>query len=180
MRLGFSCPKCKCVENSVVDSRPRIGTIKRRRKCLTCGHKVTTIEVPVSIIGDADTKFAIGSMVQAKGNIEHWRGRVVGTYVAAKRRWYCVESHFEPGCVRAFRGTKLTAWDTPTPKMGRLTWTPEMTAALIEARKEGATYLDCEAIIGVGVGAVAAKCRDLKIGGKMNRGRTPGREVAHD
>ena len=40
------CPKCTSIEDKVIDSR--IGkegnTIRRRRECLECGHRFTTIE----------------------------------------------------------------------------------------------------------------------------------------
>jgi transcriptional repressor NrdR len=40
------CPKCRSVEDKVVDSRAsREGaTIRRRRECLKCGHRFTTYE----------------------------------------------------------------------------------------------------------------------------------------
>ena len=40
------CPKCESVEDKVIDSRSsRDGiTIRRRRECLTCGHRFTTYE----------------------------------------------------------------------------------------------------------------------------------------
>lgn len=40
------CPKCRSVEDKVIDSRAsREGaTIRRRRECLSCGHRFTTYE----------------------------------------------------------------------------------------------------------------------------------------
>ena len=40
------CPKCGCQDDKVIDSRAsREGaTIRRRRECLTCGHRFTTYE----------------------------------------------------------------------------------------------------------------------------------------
>lgn len=40
------CPKCKSPEVSVIDSRSLIDSTRRRRCCLTCGHRFTTREVP--------------------------------------------------------------------------------------------------------------------------------------
>jgi flagellar motility protein MotE (MotC chaperone) len=38
--------KCRCeAETKVIDSREKDGKIKRRRKCLKCGSRWTTIEV---------------------------------------------------------------------------------------------------------------------------------------
>ena len=40
------CPKCTSVEDKVIDSRisKEGNTIRRRRECLECGHRFTTIE----------------------------------------------------------------------------------------------------------------------------------------
>src|SRR5262249_9111396 len=40
------CPKCGCQDDKVIDSRAsREGaTIRRRRQCVTCGHRFTTYE----------------------------------------------------------------------------------------------------------------------------------------
>ena len=40
------CPKCRSVDDKVIDSRAsREGaTIRRRRECLACGHRFTTYE----------------------------------------------------------------------------------------------------------------------------------------
>jgi len=49
MRTGtrsFSCPKCQHRGTAVKDSRPvKDGTeIRRRRFCIACGHRFTTLE----------------------------------------------------------------------------------------------------------------------------------------
>lgn len=40
------CPKCGYMESKVVDSRPTEdgSAIRRRRECLSCGHRFTTYE----------------------------------------------------------------------------------------------------------------------------------------
>jgi len=40
------CPKCTSIEDKVIDSRisKEGNTIRRRRECLECGHRYTTIE----------------------------------------------------------------------------------------------------------------------------------------
>jgi len=40
------CPKCECQDEKVIDSRgSREGsTIRRRRECISCGHRFTTYE----------------------------------------------------------------------------------------------------------------------------------------
>jgi len=40
------CEKCHADQLDVYDSRPQPdNTIKRKRRCLACGHKMATIEV---------------------------------------------------------------------------------------------------------------------------------------
>lgn len=40
------CPKCNSDALTVVDKRNKIGVIRRRRKCMWCDHRFTTIEMP--------------------------------------------------------------------------------------------------------------------------------------
>jgi len=45
----MKCPLCAAPELVVVDSRPvSDSAVRRRRKCLTCGHRLTTMEMPVA------------------------------------------------------------------------------------------------------------------------------------
>ena len=53
MALATShCPNCK-TKMTTVDSRPHLlygfPTIRRRRKCLTCDFRISTVELPVSL-----------------------------------------------------------------------------------------------------------------------------------
>ncbi len=43
------CPGCGLAnQNQVIDSRPRSGGgIRRRRECLVCGHRWSTVEIPI-------------------------------------------------------------------------------------------------------------------------------------
>ena len=49
------CPKCK-TKMAAVDSRQHstygFQTIKRRRKCLTCDFRASTVEVPIDLAKD--------------------------------------------------------------------------------------------------------------------------------
>ena len=40
------CPKCGCTDDTVIDSRVARdgGTVRRRRECLSCGHRFSTLE----------------------------------------------------------------------------------------------------------------------------------------
>ena len=40
------CPKCGCTDDKVIDSRAaRDGsTVRRRRECISCGHRFSTLE----------------------------------------------------------------------------------------------------------------------------------------
>jgi transcriptional regulator NrdR family protein len=42
--MGMKCEKCGS-DTKVRESRPREGTIRRRRRCVKCSHKFTTEEV---------------------------------------------------------------------------------------------------------------------------------------
>lgn len=46
MLVLMRCPKCGCLEDKVIDSRASKegSTIRRRRECLSCGHRFTTYE----------------------------------------------------------------------------------------------------------------------------------------
>ena len=42
------CPKCKQQDQlKTIDSRPAVYGVKRRKECLSCGHRFTTIEIAV-------------------------------------------------------------------------------------------------------------------------------------
>jgi hypothetical protein len=45
-RSGMVCPKCDG-DTGVLDTRPRMQNkqLRRRRKCLSCGHRFSTYEV---------------------------------------------------------------------------------------------------------------------------------------
>ena len=40
------CPKCGCVDDKVIDSRSARdgGTVRRRRECISCGYRFSTLE----------------------------------------------------------------------------------------------------------------------------------------
>jgi transcriptional repressor NrdR len=74
------CPSCTGVEDKVVDSRQADdgSAIRRRRECLTCGHRFTTFErleeVPLTVVkrsgdrvGFDPAKVASGVRAAAKG-----------------------------------------------------------------------------------------------------------------
>ena len=43
---GMVCPKCGSATR-VFDSRPILGSVARRRRCLSCAESYTTFEVPL-------------------------------------------------------------------------------------------------------------------------------------
>lgn len=47
---GFemNCPNCKSNQVIVIDSRPRPASVHRRRKCLGCDLRFSTVEVDVA------------------------------------------------------------------------------------------------------------------------------------
>lgn len=39
------CPKCKSDQLNVIDSRPTENHTRRRRQCVICGARVSTVEI---------------------------------------------------------------------------------------------------------------------------------------
>lgn len=78
--FGVRCPTCASLDDKVVDSRTADdgSAIRRRRECLSCGHRYTTFErceeVPLTVLkrsGDRvpfdRTKIEAGVQAAAKG-----------------------------------------------------------------------------------------------------------------
>lgn len=49
---GYHCPYCPAETTDVKDSRSYDGRVRRRRLCVECGSKFSTLEVPVDELGD--------------------------------------------------------------------------------------------------------------------------------
>lgn len=63
--------------------------------------------------------------------------------------------------------------------MGKpLTWTEDMLAALRKLRAEGESVFACSEEIGVCYPTALAKCHELGLAERRNRGRTSGRELS--
>jgi transcriptional regulator NrdR family protein len=41
----MNCPKCDSTNVYVVDSRPLVEFVSRRRHCKDCGHRFNTVEI---------------------------------------------------------------------------------------------------------------------------------------
>lgn len=41
----MQCPKCGEADTHCKDSRPKVGSVYRRRECRACGWRFTTVEV---------------------------------------------------------------------------------------------------------------------------------------
>lgn len=46
----MNCTKCGHDVVSCIDSRPKNGTIYRRRKCLQCGYRFSSVEVSLEAL----------------------------------------------------------------------------------------------------------------------------------
>ena len=46
----MKCESCKNEQTEVIDSRPSGETIRRRRRCVGCGHRFTTREVSAKFV----------------------------------------------------------------------------------------------------------------------------------
>lgn len=53
--LNFKCPICQG-GTGVTDSRPSGEAIRRRRKCYSCGHRLTTMEIPHDLFHDLNVE----------------------------------------------------------------------------------------------------------------------------
>ena len=57
--IRAACPECRSSTSAVTDTRPWHTSIKRRRKCVGCGYRWTTIELPSELaesLPDLETK----------------------------------------------------------------------------------------------------------------------------
>ena len=80
---GVYCPACQAVETKVVDSRvAEEGTaVRRRRQCLSCGHRFTTFErvdeVPLVVVKSDGTRRPFDRAKIAQGVAAASKGRAV-------------------------------------------------------------------------------------------------------
>ena len=44
----MKCPQCQATKSEVTDSRPNRAGLRRRRKCVACGHRWTTYEMTIA------------------------------------------------------------------------------------------------------------------------------------
>ena len=70
----MNCPKCQA-KTAVIDSRPHKGTVRRRRKCKKCGHRLTTYET-------TNSKFVEGENRRLKTKIKELQKDVESAYGA--------------------------------------------------------------------------------------------------
>lgn len=76
---------CTCgYESGVIDSRPRLGTVYRRRKCGNCGRRWTTHEVDVEVTNDVMRVLKVLEDMDTK--IEKIMKRLPALLPARKRR----------------------------------------------------------------------------------------------
>lgn len=50
------CPACKANQLTVVDSRPTSHEVRRRRECLACHHRFTTVEISLDRANKKDAE----------------------------------------------------------------------------------------------------------------------------
>ena len=64
---GVVCPKCGCGHLRVLNTRHSMGRIVRYRECRHCGKRVTTYEVPPSMLADNGVLPRVDQTVQSPG-----------------------------------------------------------------------------------------------------------------
>jgi DNA-directed RNA polymerase subunit RPC12/RpoP len=68
----FPCSSCGHTHTQVINSRPVGGTIRRRRNCPHCGHRMTTREYEVEKIGGNDRSPRYRESGRWTGAWSHW------------------------------------------------------------------------------------------------------------
>lgn len=67
----MNCPKCGNDVVSCIDSRPKSGTIYRRRKCISCGFRFSTVEIGLDDLESYKQKEAfLADMLSRAGDIQ--------------------------------------------------------------------------------------------------------------
>ncbi len=68
----MNCPKCGDGEPMVIDSRQKPYGIRRRRECLACGYRYSTVEISVERYGFLENaENLILNAKEVKSNIEN-------------------------------------------------------------------------------------------------------------
>ncbi len=87
---GRRCPTCGHPKSTVMDSREGPGELKRRRQCLECGFRWTTVETlcPDSLTPEQVTDLALTSLAAAAAVIlkaqETIATRLAGTWASTE------------------------------------------------------------------------------------------------
>jgi hypothetical protein len=93
---GMYCLQCQGVSN-VLDSRPStfrtIRSIRRRRVCLSCGHRWTTMEVDLSLVSFTDKVYS--PMLNALNSISLLTTDALRSVTAAKQEAIDDDKHGE-------------------------------------------------------------------------------------
>ena len=63
------CPNCKSENLYCVDSRKSQGKVRRRKKCLECGFKFSTIELPMNEVYRIEKTLHLISELQSVGSL---------------------------------------------------------------------------------------------------------------
>lgn len=68
---GIECPSCLCEESGVADSRPSTNSVRRRRRCASCGYSFSTVEV-VLVEGGLVVKSGVGQRAPVVQPLPVW------------------------------------------------------------------------------------------------------------
>ena len=73
------CPHCGSIADVVLDSRPRkdFAETRRRRKCLQCKGRFTTIERTIGKC-TPNTMRIIGTLATVREHTNRWLGEIIG------------------------------------------------------------------------------------------------------
>ena len=76
----MKCPKCNAMGLSCADSRPYYETIRRRRRCLNCGYRFSTVEISIEDYhklkeNEADATDVLSNLEEILSKVRELRGK---------------------------------------------------------------------------------------------------------
>lgn len=89
----MDCTRCDG-DTRVIDTRPSMGTERRRRECKVCGHRFTTMEVVVSE-PDKRAHQMSGKLQQQLGAVDNTLKRVVSRMRALEEELVAASNEHE-------------------------------------------------------------------------------------
>lgn len=68
LSAGYCCPECGAPKSEVIDSRSRITYVRRRRQCIVCSARFSTVEIDARI--PLRIRRIVNTLPTVKGQVE--------------------------------------------------------------------------------------------------------------